>query len=299
MSQNLATYSIRQMPQITCPNLLDMDMVTKLTTDRFYEAPNAFTDSQLPSIKVGRTAILGWNRKLKCLLLKKLLLERLGQIRSVGQQQAAVTGGQLAHHMQVMDVGRGQIERLNHTDGADLEMQPKAIKSLATKLFTVGRNASKKLAAAGSGKSTDRYRQAVQHRDRISEIPGNMFKKSLFKRPQIRGLPHETDPTTEIGKVVVVESLEEFKDGLIGVQTEDFPDDFHGNHFAISHLWRRTSLAQGPFGKEFFHKIISFAEDIYDKIIKVHFLALNDQWNFCFDLLNSIGQRAFFISVHE
>ena len=185
MSQNLATYSIRQMPEITCPNLLDMNMVTKLTTHRLYQAPDAFPDSQLASSKVGRPAILGWNRKLKCLLLKKLLLQWFGQIGSVGQQQAAVTSGQLAHHMQVMDVGWGQIKRLDHTDGVDLEMQPKAIKCLATKLFTVGRNASKELTAAGSGKSTDRHRQAVQHHNRISEILGHMFKKSLFDRPQI------------------------------------------------------------------------------------------------------------------
>ena len=44
--------------------------------------------------------------------------------------------------------------------------------------------------------------------------------------------------------------------------------------------------------KEFLHKIISFTEDIYDRIIKVHFFALHGQWNNSF-FSSSIDQRAF------
>ena len=286
MSQNLAIYTIGQMLRVTCPNLLDMKIVTKLTTYRLYQSPDAFTDSQLPSIKVGRPSIkvgrptiLGGNRKLKCLLIKKLLFQRLGQIGSIRQQQTAVTGGQFTHHMQVVDIGRGQIKRLDHTERVDLKMQPKAIKGLATKLFTVAGETPKKLAAAGSGEPADRHRQAVQHHNRIRKILGHVFKELLFHRLQIRSLPQKTDSTTELGEVMAVKSFEKFEDVFVSVEPEDFADNFHCKYFAVSHLRRWASASKGPFWKEFFHKIISFTVDIYDKIIKVHFFALHGQWN--------------------
>ena len=58
----------------------------------------------------------------------------------------------------------------------------------------------------------------------------------------------------------------------------------------------RPPISKGSLWKEFFHKIISFAEDIYDKIIKVHFFALHGQWNINL-FLSSIDKRAFFVSL--
>jgi len=113
-------------------------------------------------------------------------------------------------------------------------------------------------------------------------------------------LADETDSTTELGEVMAVEVFEKFEDVFVGVETEDFADNFHCKYFTVSHLWRWASASQCSFGEKFFHKIISFTKDIYDKIIKVHFLALHDQWNYSFFcLLNSIGQRAFIISGHN
>jgi len=271
-----------------------MKVVTKLAAHGFYQSPNTLTDSQLLSIKVGGTTIFSRNRELKSLLLKKLLFQWLGEIASIAQQQAAITGGQLRHHTQVMDVSRSQSKRLDHADRVDLKMQPETVKGLVAKLLTVIRKTSKKLAPPGSGESADSNRQAVQHHSRIRKILGDVFKQSLFYRPEIGGLSDKTDPTTELRKVMAVESFEKFEDGLVGIQTETFADDFHRKYFTIRQLGQRPTFSEGSFWKIIVHKIIDFAEDFDDKIIKIHFNALHSQRNNVFTF-NSIGQRAFFV----
>ena len=62
----------------------------------------------------------------------------------------------------------------------------------------------------------------------------------------------------------------------------DKPGVFHSSSTSACMVRKRPSGSYGSCRKIIFHKIISFAEDIYDKIIKIHFLALHDPWNnFC------------------
>ena len=71
---------------------------------------------------------------------------------------------------------------------------------------------------------------------------------------------------------MAVESFKELENGFVGLLAEQLADDFHGKYFAVSQLRQWPSFSQGPFWKGFFHKIVYFAEDLYDKIIEVHFL---------------------------
>jgi hypothetical protein len=272
MSQNLATYSISQMPHIAGPYLFNMKTLNKLAANSLNQSANPFTEPQLRNIKLSRLAILGWNREHKSLSLKKFLLERLRQISPVCQKQPAITAGQFADHFDVMDICRCKIEGLNHTNRVDFYMEPKTIKSLAAEFFAIAGLAFKKLATSRPGESAYRYWKAVKDHNCIGESFGNVLKQSLLDLPQVGCVTDKADATSEPREVVAVESFEELEDGLFGVQAEAFTYDFHRKYFAIRQLWQRSAFSKGSWWKEFFHKIISFTEDIYDKIIKVHFL---------------------------
>jgi len=177
-------------------------------------------------------------------------------------------------------------------------MQSKSVKSLITHLLSIGGETSKKPGKSGSGKSTCRYGKAVDYLDNIFEFVGNVLKKTLLYCPQVGCMSGESNSAGKIWKVVSVEIPEESEDIFIGIKTKDFADDFHCKYFTVSHLRHWPSGSNMSWWKEFFHKIISFTEDIYDKSVKIHFLALHSQWNsFCFLPIYSIGKRAFLISV--
>jgi hypothetical protein len=296
MSQDLTTYTIDQMPNITSPNLLNMKIMTELTANGLYRATKPFTFAKFLTTQVRRLPILGRYRKLKSLLFKQLLFKRFGQIRPISQQHSAVIYGQFRQHFDVVNVGRGQFECLNHPQRIDFGVQSKSVKCLIANLFSIGRNTFEKLGKPGPGKSARRYREAVDYLDNIFEFASNVPEKSLFYYPQVGCLSGESNPTGELWEIVSVEIPEESKDVFIRVKTKDFADNFHRKYFTVSHLRKRPSGPEGSVWKEFFHKIISFAEDIYDKIIKIHFRVLHDQWNnFCFLPTYSIGLRAFLL----
>jgi len=92
-------------------------------------------------------------------------------------------------------------------------------------------------------------------------------------------LADETHPSGEREKVMAIKVSEESEDVFICVEIRHFANNFHSKDIAPHHLGCRAPSSQSSFGKALFHKIISFAEDIYDRIIKVHCLALHDQRN--------------------
>jgi hypothetical protein len=278
MSQNLTANSIRQMPQVTSPYLLDVK-ISQLAANRLNQTTHTFANPQLRWIKLTMLTVLCRNRKFKSLRLKQFSLERLRNIRPVAQKQASITIGQLPNHTNVMNVGRGKVEGLDHADRVDLHMKLKTIKGLLAQFFAIVSYALKELGAFGSSKSTNTDREAVKYDNGISESFGYMLEQALLDRPQLGSLASETDSTTELWEVMPVKPFEESKDGFVLVQAEGFAYDFHGKYFAVSQLWHWTSSSKHSWLEEFFHKIISFAEYIYDKIIQVHFFALYSQWN--------------------
>jgi hypothetical protein len=144
MCQNLTTYTTDQMPQVTSPNLFNVKAMGKLTTNRLDTATQMFTFPELTGSKLCRLAVLGRYRKLKSLFAKQLLFKRLGQIRPVSQQRSAVISDQLRQHFNVVNIGRGQLKCLKHTQRIDFCIQPKSVKSLIANFFSTGGNASKK-----------------------------------------------------------------------------------------------------------------------------------------------------------
>jgi len=178
-------------------------------------------------------------------------------------------------------------------------MQAETVKSLIAKFLAICGKTLEKFAKPCSGKSAYRHRKTVKHEDNICESFSDVIKEPLFYPPQIGSMSDEIGPAGEVRKVMSVEILEEIEDFFVGVEAEDFADNFDCKYFTISQLRERASGSKGSIWKEFFHKIISFTEDIYDKIIKVHFLALNNRWNYFVEyIFNSIGQRAFLLSVN-
>ena len=151
MSQNLTANSIRQMPQVTSPYLLDVK-ISELTANRLDQTTHAFANPQLRWIKLTMLAVLCRNRKLKSLRLKQFGLERFRNIRPVTQKQASVTFGQFPNHTNVMNVGRGKVKGLDHADRVDLHMKLKTIKGLVAQFFAIVGYALKELGAFGFDK---------------------------------------------------------------------------------------------------------------------------------------------------
>jgi len=114
MSQNLTTYPVTQMPEITSPNLLNSKIMTQLTTHCLNQSANSLPDSQLRITKVRWLTIFGGDRKLKSLSFKQFLLQWLRIIPLVAQKQASVTKGQFWKNMNVVNVSGSQLESLNH-----------------------------------------------------------------------------------------------------------------------------------------------------------------------------------------
>lgn len=279
MSQNLTTYAIGQMPHVTSPDLLDMEIVRQLTADGFDRATKPFAFAQLIRRQWRRLAIFCRYRKLKSLLFKKLLMKGLREIPAISQEHVVVAFGQFRGHANVVHIGGGQIERLDHAERADFDMQAKSINGLITQLFVIMGYPFDELAEPGSGKSTDRDRKAIDHGHDIPKSPYDVFKESLLDLPEVSRVTDKTDSAGERGEVVPVKVFEESEDIFVRVKIQHFAHDFQRKDFTVRHLWRRTSASQSSLGKALFHKIIRFAKDIDDKIIKMHRLALHDQWN--------------------
>lgn len=294
MSQNFTTDAIRQMPQVSSPYLLDMKTIGKLVANRLDQTTYAFAKPQLLWIKLGRPPILCRHRKLKSLRLKKFRFEWFGKVSPVTQKQAGVTIGQFPNHVNVMDIRGGKVKGLNHANRIDLHMKLKTIKGLITELFAIVGYARKEFGAFGSGEPANGDGEAIKHNSGIPESFGYVLEQPLLDRPQLCRLTRERNSATESWEVMPVEPFEESEDGFVGLKAEGFTYDFHCKYFAVSQLWQWASSSNHSRFKAFFHKIISFAEDIYDKIIKVHFFALHGQRNGNL-FSSSIDQRAFFV----
>lgn len=183
MSQNLTANSIRQMPQVTSPYLLDVK-ISELTANRLNQTTHAFANPQLCWIKLTVLAVLCWNGKLKSLRLKKFGLERLRNIRPVAQKQASVTFGQFPNHTNVMNIGWGKVKGLDHADRVDLHMKLKTIKGLLAQFFAIVGYALKEFGAFGSSESTNTNREAVKYDNGVCELFGYMLEQALLDRPQ-------------------------------------------------------------------------------------------------------------------
>ena len=298
MSQNFATDAVGQVPEVTSPDLLNVKIMNKLTAHRLYRATQLLTFSKLIRPQLGWLTILRWHRKLKSLFFKKFSVKRFRQISTIAQENPFVAFGKFTEHANVMDICWGHIERLNHAKRVDFDMEAKPIKGLIAHLLAIGCNPLEELAESRSCESADRDREAVYNAHNIRKSLCNMFEELFLDAAEVCCVSYKTYAAGKRGEIVAVEISKKSEDVFIGVKTENFAYDFQGKYFAVRHLRHRTSASQCSFWKEIFHKIISLAEDIYDKIIKVHCTALHDQWNnFCSLSIYSIGQRAFLISV--
>jgi hypothetical protein len=166
-------------------------------------------------------------------------------------------------------------------------MKPKAVKSLIARLFAVACYAFEKFGVSGSGKPAYRYRKAVNNSNCITKSSGYVFKQTQLDCPDVSGLTDKTYTRGKLWKVVFVGSFKKLKDFFVGLQAKKFADNFHRKYFTVSQLWQWSSLPEGSVWEILFHKIIYFAEDIYDKIIKVHFFALHWLKELCFFLIPS------------
>lgn len=286
MRKYLAANSVGKVPDVTGMNFLYAKPPDQLAAHRFNQTSNAFANAKLCRFKLGRLSILGRHGKLKSLFRKQLLLKRLGKISPITQQKTSVAFYKFFDHFDVVGVGRSKLKGLNHSNRVNLQMKSQAIEGLRAKLLAVGGQPPEYSAATGSGESTNRHRNAVDDDNVVSKASRYVLKKSVFDFPEVRCLSQERFTAGELREEMAVKSFEETEDGLIGIKAEKFADNFHRKCFAIRQLRLWASGSESPVREKFFHKIISFAEDIYDKIVKVHFYALGGQWNrFCFCLL--------------
>jgi hypothetical protein len=248
MSQNLTTRqgegpcrsttdATGQMPKVTSPYLFNLNLktISKLTANSLNQSANPFTDPKLTLVKFTWLTILGGHRKLKALINKNFLPQGLGKISSVAQKQTSITAGQLSNHMQVMDIGWGQIERLNHAHRVDFHMKLETIKSLIAQQLAISCGALKKLAAFGPDKSAYRYGQAVQDQNVIGKLLGYVLEQFQLNRPQVSCLANKANPASKSWKVMSIESFEKIEDSLVFFQAQEFSDNFHGKYFVTVH----------------------------------------------------------------
>jgi len=275
MSQNLTIYPVSQVPHVTSPNLLNSKVMIQLTAHRLNQSANPLSKLQLLIIQMRPLAVLGGNRKLKSLILKKFLPQWQRCICLVTKKQASIGLGKFCKHLDVVNISCSKVKSLNHPYRVDLQMQAKTIKGLIAKFFSIGSNSLEKFGSFGPCESANGNRKAIQHRDGVRKTFSYGLKQFLLDRPKVGCMANEVYSIGQIWKVVLVEVFKKPKDFSVGLKAHVFAYDFHCKYFAIRKLWRGASLSEGSIWKMFFHKIIYLAEDIYDKIIKIHFFALH------------------------
>jgi hypothetical protein len=148
--------------------------------------------------------------------------------------------------MNIMNIGRGQIKGLDHTDRINFQVKPKAIKGLITEFLAVAGKTFEKFAISGSGKSAYRHWKAVKNQNCISETGGNVFEQTPLGSPQVSSVANKADPGRQFWEVMAVKSFEEFEDFFVGLKAKTFTDYFHCKYFAVSQLRQWASLSKCP-----------------------------------------------------
>ena len=180
MSQNLPQHPICEVPEILCPHLLDPAVMLQLAKDRLQPAADSLSGLHDRLGQFRRLPSFGRHRQLQVLSLGQFLLKGVRLIGPISYQQARIPFGQLSNQVQVMDVGRGQIKRLDHSKGIDFHMEPEPIKGLLPQLFAVRGQPSDQLRPLGAGKATHRDREAINDPHGIRNVPRQMAKPSRF-----------------------------------------------------------------------------------------------------------------------
>ena len=163
MGQNLTTDTTGQVPKVPRPHPLDGKIMRQLAANCLNQPADAFANTQLEAIQLRCLAIFSRYRKLQSLFFQKFLPKGLRKISAITQKQSRIGLGQFSEHMDVVHIGRGQVEGLYHADGIDLHVQPEPVESLIAQFFSICRQALKQLAAFRSGKAADCYWKAVDH----------------------------------------------------------------------------------------------------------------------------------------
>lgn len=177
---------------------------------------------------------------------------------------------QIAQHLQLVDVGRGQFQADNDPRPGDAEVSPKAIEGLLRHLLiAIGGLTGKAPAPVGAGETADRDRKAVHERNqRIVTNESQQVLPDFHLHPgQVRRLADEGGAVDapQVGEPVSPVTTEVLEDRFVRIQPQELTHDFDGHHLAITQKRLRSSLAQ-PF---VFQPVIHEAEHSNEKCGKI------------------------------
>src|SRR5258708_34019344 len=166
MHQHLAEQPATQMPEVTCPDALDMRAIHELAkdgTDAVAQPP------QLRAPGGPGIALAPAIRRQRCQAASlQLVTQGRLPVVAVAYEPARRGGGQLGDHGQFMYVGRRQAELGNHAWPLQAHVHAEAAEGLPHhRVFAIGRLPAEAPAAEGARELADWQREAIHHGDGV------------------------------------------------------------------------------------------------------------------------------------
>lgn len=188
VAEDLAHQPIADMPQIPCPDLLEVIPLDELREGRF-DPPAPLAERRAP-LRIGIEALVAERGFEHETVGRKRLGQVGGPVVPIGQQCAFTRRHDLGQQRQIRLIGTGQTHRLDPPRPVVADMETEAIKGLAGGMVTaIAGRTSKATAPMRTGESTDRNRHTIDERDRIGPFTGDeLMPELVLERPQVGGL---------------------------------------------------------------------------------------------------------------
>ena len=246
MAQNLPQPTRQQMPCVSGPYFFGMKPISQLTENSLDPIAHVRQISRPGMLLTTRLPVRGQQ-------LDPMRLQIRCQFRSpiiaICQSPAGGPLQDFFGHFKVMDIGRRQADRADHSWPGHPHMGSQAEKGLSGHLImSKSGPARDQFRTIRSGKPADRHWQAIHQRNRrvIIQTPQNNLPQLILDGPQIGSLPDKGRPVHPLQgrKPVSIISSKMQVQPFICIYTQEFTHDFDGQHFAISQCRSWSALPQ-------------------------------------------------------
>lgn len=268
LGQQLSSNPAGQMPQIPCPDPLDMESLAQLPDDCLHQ-----TRHRHQHLHEQRVAILPHVRPQGGLKIDPVSSQRLlqpsAEVALISNEQPSNSLKQIKEGFSLIDICRSERKSGDASLPVNQQMTLKTVEGRA-----------KELAEVGARKAADGNRQSVYQMRAILEsakLMGHAALQPLLPIPQISRLSSKRGAICQAREEVPPVPSEVFPNPLVGVDAQEFSDDFHGDDLRICEGRSKPPASESPLRHKLFHLIIQKTEDRDDEVFQRQHIPLSSE----------------------
>src|SRR5581483_9091488 len=250
MHQDRSQKAVAQMPQIACPDALELAPIGELSEDGVNA--RAYLSEYRTLVRRCLRRMCGAERSLQDNpVFAQTGLDVRHPRGTVAQSKALRAFQHDRSHFSVGFIGWSQEGMRGHPRPAQPQMQAKAVKGLPIRMIFARASLTAKANTPGSAsKTTNGQRHAVNDADQFIMANQSVTQdhpQALFDGPQVGGLPHKgrTNHREQRREKGAGMASKELKQLLILAQSQITAYNFDGDHLALAHFRLRAGLS--PF----------------------------------------------------